>query len=458
MVLPNALISEFGIINYLHSQYSNRCKNNNSFFDENLDTDISPTKIIFDNKLGSWPNSVRHGGSHLFSPFYDDYLDYREASIHLGKNHVSKYIYFIKVSPHIDNFIGVNLAAGSKLNGEYFWKHMSAEALEDAQQRRAIILLDYAQENFIERATYQNLHEALRLSGIPKEQIILIFNSFNAQELYESWFTPIERRLEVRNLPFVMSASSFHHTNNPTYRMTEDIFQDTKNRIRKNHFLFKINRCRNHRMALLYKMSTDKLLEKGDWSCLTPSTFSNQSVQHVASLFQFDINLNIIEELYKGLPHSLESECIGEIINQGAWSDLKADAHIDSYFDICSETFIHGEYKSLTEKVFKPIVNFQPFLFVAWPGSLQVLKDLGFKTFSPFINEEYDNEKDQVKRMNMIYAEIVRLCAMSKEDIHAWYWNMEEILIHNHRHFLQIYKDEPLSIALIDYLGQRVST
>jgi hypothetical protein len=60
------------------------------------------------------------------------------------------------------------LNIGNKLNGEYFWKHMSMEALQDAQQRNAIIFIDYGQENIVEKEHYVNLHECLRLSGILK--------------------------------------------------------------------------------------------------------------------------------------------------------------------------------------------------------------------------------------------------------------------------------------------------
>lgn len=118
--------------------------------------------------------------------------------------------------------------------------------------------------------------------------------------------------------------------------------------------------------------------------------------------------------------------------------------------------FVNKEYKSLTEKVFKPIANFQPFFFIAYPGALALLQSLGFKTFHPFIDESYDNEPSEATRMNMIVKEINRLCSMSKEQIHEWFWQMEDILIHNHNHILEIYKHEPKGPELIKYLHDRV--
>ena len=453
MILPNALITEYAIINYLHSQYSNRV-HQNCFTDPDAYNNISSS--VFDNNLGSWPNSVRQGGSHIQSAFYQtDIFDCIEDSLYFGKRKTEKYVYLIKITPHLEQFTGVNTGIGNKLNGEYFWKHMSAEALIDAQQGRALIFIDYAQENFIEKQTYENLHEGLKLSGIPKEQIILGYNSFNAKELYESWFSPEERRLEVHNFPFVISASSFHYAHNPNSVMNVDILRSTKSTIRKKHFLFKVRNLREHRIVLLFKLASVGFLNKADWSCLLPIKVRKDIIEQYMEKYSCDIDFEKVKELETVIPHSLESEKGLGYSSISAWTDQTFDAHLDSYFYICTETFMHGDFKSLTEKVFKPIINFQPFLFVAYTGALKILQSLGFKTFSPYINEDYDNEPDQYKRLVMIYNEIVRLSSMSKEELHDWYWSMEDILIHNHNLLLEIYKNEPLGQQLIKYLYDR---
>ena len=99
-----------------------------SFFEEQLG-DQNPVTALFDTSLGTWPNSLRTNGTHMSAGCYWNSVDYYENSLYYGKKETNKYIYPIKISPHIDDFIGYNLRQGSKLNGEYFWKHMSAEAL-----------------------------------------------------------------------------------------------------------------------------------------------------------------------------------------------------------------------------------------------------------------------------------------------------------------------------------------
>ena len=456
MILPNALINEFGVTNYLHSLYAHRANNNNSLFDNGGGT-FSPNSRIFENNLGTWPNSLRAGGSHLRHPAYQSYLKYKEESLYFGKENNKKYIYPIKINPHIDDFIGFNLRPGNKLNGEYFWKHMSTEALRDAQRGNCLIFLDYGQENFIEKTTYQNLHEVLKYSGIPKEQILLAFNSMNAQEVYESWFPAEDRRLQVMSWPFVMVASSYHYTIcDPSQRLSISQFESTRDIKRSHYFLFKIRNTRPHRVALLYKMANEGLLEKTDWSCLTPIRFNKGEVDFINEKYNFNLDNEIISMLCSLLPRSLSSEKGTVHSHVSAWTDKHTDAHRNSYLYICTETFCHGEHKSLTEKIFKPIANFQPFIFVAYPKALALLKNLGFKTFSPFIDERYDDEQDEVKRLQLIYKEIDKIAKMSAEEIHEWFWNMKDILIHNHTHLLTLHQQEPKSLELIKFLHNHV--
>jgi hypothetical protein len=220
--------------------------------------------------------------------------------------------------------------------------------------------------------------------------------------------------------------------------MSIDDFYNTKNTIRDNHFLMKIRNAREHRTALLYKMVSSDLLQYGDWSFLTPEQYNLQTVEFIIDSYNLqNIHLGKVKKLYDTSPHLLQSEQNITYNSTNAWTDKTYQPHSNSYFEICFETYIRTECKSLTEKIFKPIVNFQPFLFVAYPGALQLLRDLGFKTFDGFIDESYDLETDNGLRVNKIYNEIERLSNMTKEEIHNWYWSMEDILVHNHKTLIE---------------------
>jgi hypothetical protein len=207
----------------------------------------------------------------------------------------------------------------------------------------------------------------------------------------------------------------------------------------------------------LYQLNYDNLLDKADWSWLEKSNFNDLDIDNVLTGFQLDVTKDSVQKLFMNLPHSLKDEPNSTFNTVSSWTDTNAAPYKNSYFYLCTETYTQGEYKSVTEKIMKPMVNFMPFLFMSFPGALSLLRSLGFKTFSPYIDESYDDEYDEVKRFKMIYAEIKRLCSMSKEELHNWYWNMENILIHNHNLVLNFYKEDKQTIELVECLNKRIS-
>jgi hypothetical protein len=92
--------------------------------------------------------------------------------------------------------------------------------------------------------------------------------------------------------------------------------------------------------------------------------------------------------------------------------DLTSAAHNDhsvtveehytnSYCNIVFETVFDADGSGgtfLTEKTFKPIKHGQPFVVVAPPGTLQVLRSLGYRTFDSAIDTSYDTITDNTQR------------------------------------------------------------
>ena len=450
-VMPNALPPEMGVVNYIHTLYSNRLSTE-SFFDEDLDSPQSPMRRMFGDQLGHMPSSIYQNGTHLCSPCFTNVVKIYKDSIYFGKRRgQNRYIYPIKVTLHFERFTGVD-HVGSKLNGEFFWKHISAEALQDIKSGKALVFLDWGNESFIDRQTLVDFHYGIKYSGIPKHQIVLAINSFNAKEVYESWFTPEERCMEVMNFPFLLSVISWSY-NTHLEHVTFDEFFQSEHAHRKNHFVLPIRRSRGHRLSVLYKLASDNLLDKGDWSCLEATPWDYGLSR--ASSYPLGFDTDKVRQLHEQIPKNLDDEPTTNFDNAMGWTNTAKDPYKNSYLYIASETYTHGPYKSLTEKVFKPLGNFQPFVFLAFPGALGTLRSLGFKTFSPFIDESYDDEPDQARRIQMIYSEIKRIASMSKEEIHNWYWSMKDILCHNHSHLLDIYKNEKHTQELVHYLHER---
>lgn len=112
------------------------------------------------------------------------------------------------------------------------------------------------------------------------------------------------------------------------------------------------------------------------------------------------------------------------------------DFYQNAYFNFVVETHFDNDTIFLTEKIFKPILNIQPFVLIGNPGSLQLLKDLGYKTFEDVIKETYDKETDHRERMSMLLKISYDLCNLS--DMHHIRIQkiIANVLEHNQNHFL----------------------
>jgi hypothetical protein len=81
-------------------------------------------------------------------------------------------------------------------------------------------------------------------------------------------------------------------------------------------------------------------------------------------------------------------------------STLVPKYHVNSYCNIVMETHfdIGGGGTFLTEKTFKPIKHGQMFFIAGPAGSLQVLRDLGYRVFDSVLDNSYDLETDPTQR------------------------------------------------------------
>ena len=107
-----------------------------------------------------------------------------------------------------------------------------------------------------------------------------------------------------------------------------------------------------------------------------------------------------------------------------------------AYFNYVVETHFDNDTIFLTEKTFKPILNLQPFVIIGNPGSLALLKDLGYKTFDTVIKEDYDNIINHKDRMSQILKISFDLTNLSHKHHIRIQQIISQALQHNQKLFL----------------------
>lgn len=157
----------------------------------------------------------------------------------------------------------------------------------------------------------------------------------------------------------------------------------------------------------------------------------------------FSQNDVLIEQFLLNCPFSADFMSDAEHNDHKIITD---EFHRESYWNFVVETHYEQDTVFLTEKTFKPILNLQPFIIVGNPGSLELLADLGYKTFDGYIKEEYDDYDDHEKRMWHILTECYKICDTSYENLSKQVHHIRPLLEHNQQHFLSSKRDRLESV------------
>jgi hypothetical protein len=106
----------------------------------------------------------------------------------------------------------------------------------------------------------------------------------------------------------------------------------------------------------------------------------------------------------------------------------------DSYLHIVSETYfrnVNENHLHFSEKTFKPIWYLQPFILFSKSNSLKKLTEFGYKTFSKWIDEDYDKIENDTKRFNAAINSAKNFYLQPTEKLNNDLLEMLPILQHN---------------------------
>lgn len=136
-------------------------------------------------------------------------------------------------------------------------------------------------------------------------------------------------------------------------------------------------------------------------------------------------------------------------------NDVALAEYHQCWFSAVTESEMSARPARVTEKAFKPLLNFHPFLMFGNPGSLAFLRGLGFETFPEMFDETYDQVEAPRARFDMAYGQLERLCRMEEAELSRLEAGVAAKLEHNARVALtelpRRYREE-FDRALVDRL------
>lgn len=214
------------------------------------------------------------------------------------------------------------------------------------------------------------------------------------------------------------------------YPLYDQVWPNSEPKIREKKFLCFNRVPREHRLQLINELLKEDLVKHSYYSFYISSNEAASyddypSIKEHADIFPLKLNLEGLYGERQGI----------ELIPD----DFKYFAN--SYFSVVPETTYYYNYPSEvtvfpTEKIYKCMSLKHPFIMVSRPKSLQNLRELGYKTFHPYIDESYDLIENNDTRMTAIVNEIKRLCSFSDQQWLEWQSNVKDIIEHNFNVFM----------------------
>ena len=356
----------------------------------------------------------------------------------VSKNRPSKgfnYILSSGVAHSPDNWSGgfknYSNSKAFSMNQQSVFYWLNPIYLEDLQSGKAFLLLDQSHEGYQETWQWQWFHDQCTEYKIDPKQVIYVTGNMASKEQYDEWATIHVHSSRILVIPYPHFESSMAEI---AYRQGVPSFKQQKRYKESNLANIKTFNClqkrpRNHRAHL--------------FSCLYNADLLNNninSMNHFAQLYSHMDGKEVGHDLYKKLlplmpmtPPNAEnvegfadSDCgnyltnFNEQITLDTWLSVISEAHYSDNTNTCF----------LSEKTFKTIACNHPFIMFGNRHSLKHLKELGYKTFHPFINEAYD-ELETWDRLYAIITELKRLNAMNNDEKFELFKGLKSILIHN---------------------------
>lgn len=291
--------------------------------------------------------------------------------------------------------------------------------------------------NISEPLTFDSLKKihtcAALLPTIPK--LYYITGSINGSDVYAS----LSRKHSWSQCLDVLSVSEFEQITVNEFMKTAPCEYSPK--VKSKTFLC-FNRVeRPHRINLIGKLIKENLLNKGFCSMYSHE-YSNRWVNDVRDNRICLIEPEVADIIVKN-KNIFPLELTGDKINRNNpiyILDQDKKLFDESYYSLVTETlyYKHDTHTNMcysiffSEKIFKPIIMKHPFILVSTPHALKWLKRLGYKTFSPFINEDYDDEINDAVRLEMIVTEVKRLSEFTDEEWLDWQQKVASIVEFNY--------------------------
>lgn len=306
------------------------------------------------------------------------------------------------------------------------------KAWKDPQCR---IVLDYSEEGFTVEV-FADVWEWIEENNL-HNRVLYISSSCNVEELYNNWCYQNRIYANMESVWYGFFA---------TWLLRDRIMCGVESNLPiaqyngGKRYMCLNRRPHPHRILLLTLLERFKLIDKGAVSM--PRNFSEVEIVWEDEAWDIKYQWNMLKDRFNGHIDALENNFQSLYDKLPLIADtenfafnyalnINSDYYKDYPINVISETLFFSESAFASEKIWKPILLGQIFLPMASQYYLQSLRSLGFKTFSPYIDEEYDLMVDPIERAFGVVRSLKKILALSEDEFKTLLVNCKPILEHN---------------------------
>ncbi len=298
--------------------------------------------------------------------------------------------------------------------------NMSVHTFNGIRGRNGFLFLDLGNESILNDNIIDTIHEYLKQKDIPLRKVILQTGNANGDKYYKEYCfkKQISRGMNICCLEYfewMVSRLIVEHR-----KLKREVLPKNIDYSKIEKTFLCLNRVhRWHRINLFLLWNINGLMKDTYYTLNNKTNFPVgagydddiwRSTLDPRIIDKFQLTEEDIDKIHSTLPLKID-----EFVEASEMAGLYSA--VDPYYQtslisVVTETNFQNNDIFNTEKIFKPMVHRHPFILVGPYKTLEHLKDMGYKTFSDFWDESYDDIEDPFERL----LKIVDIC----KDIQSW--------------------------------------
>ena len=312
--------------------------------------------------------------------------------------------------------------------------------LEGLQTGRALLMLDQSHEGYQTDWLWSWFHTHCERYKISPSRIIYVTGNANCKSQYNTWCDQHGIKDRLHAVPsFHFERMIYHASINrvrfdhlpplPSFSDQIQYKRSNLHRIKSYNALQK--RIRSHRIWLLKKLNDNNLVHDG----ILSMNQIGKNASYMDGKFINETETDLLRSMLPLFPYDDPTKELDAFASQDSGKYLREfspEITLNSWVTVISEASFSDSDNTcfVSEKTFKPFCCHHPFIVYGNKGSLQHLRDLGYKTFHPYINEDYDNYNTW-ERLEAVIENIKSIHRMTPKEKIKWYRQLGPILEHN---------------------------